>query len=174
MAIRSSSAIRVGYDLTINEEDITDVFSSRIFRVPKPLRDSSDRLYSPHLVSIGPFHYGKEELKEMEKSKSEAVRRMQKRIEREDRPISIGTIVEKSMVYKDRQIREFYGEHIPYTPIQLAWMVTRDACFLYEFLVNYAKMYSSGKSLYKEEVTEFSWSISFKFNWVLAMQPTRS
>ncbi|GLJ34738.1 hypothetical protein SUGI_0698990 [Cryptomeria japonica] len=172
MAIRSSSVIRVGYELTIDEDDIADVTSSCIFRVPKPLRDSNDRLYSPHLVSIGPFHYGKEELKSMEKSKSEAVRRMQKRIQRRDQNASIESIVENLIVHKDREIREFYGESISYNPIQLAWMVTRDACFLYEFLVNYAKFFSSGKNIYKEEVAAFSWKSDYVFD-VTYQNPTR-
>ncbi|GLJ28741.1 hypothetical protein SUGI_0566410 [Cryptomeria japonica] len=172
MAIRSSSVIRVGYELTIDEADKEDVTSSCIFRVPKPLRDSSDQLYSPHLVSIGPFHNGKEELKGMEKSKSEAVRRMQKRIQRRDRFASVESIVENCIVHTDREIREFYGECILYTPVQLAWMVTRDACFLYEFLVNYAKLFSSGKVIYQEEVASFSWKCDYIFD-VTYQNPTR-
>ncbi|GLJ34741.1 hypothetical protein SUGI_0699020 [Cryptomeria japonica] len=82
MASGSSSVIEVGYNLTIREEDIADVSSALIFRVPKTRRIYNDHLYSPQLVSIGPFHHGKEELKDMEKSKSEAVQRMQTRIQK--------------------------------------------------------------------------------------------
>ncbi|KAG5227622.1 UPF0481 protein [Salix suchowensis] len=37
-----------------------------IYRVPKSLRGSKEYAYTPHIVSIGPIHHGKEELKEME------------------------------------------------------------------------------------------------------------
>ena len=40
-----------------------------IYRVPKRLRDSKDHAYTPQIVSIGPIHHGKEELKEMEEQK---------------------------------------------------------------------------------------------------------
>ncbi|XP_034930792.1 UPF0481 protein At3g47200-like [Populus alba] len=40
-----------------------------IYRVPKRLRDLKDRAFTPQIVSIGPIHHGKEELKEMEEHK---------------------------------------------------------------------------------------------------------
>ncbi|GLJ34786.1 hypothetical protein SUGI_0700080 [Cryptomeria japonica] len=122
MASSSSSVIDVGYNLTMREEDIADVSSALIFRVPKTRRIYNDHLYSPQLVSIGPFHHGKEELKDMEKSKSEAFRRMQKRIQKSiyTEYSSIKSIVEVNIVHKNKEIREFYGEDIHYRPMELA------------------------------------------------------
>uniref|UniRef100_A0A6N2K656 Uncharacterized protein n=1 Tax=Salix viminalis TaxID=40686 RepID=A0A6N2K656_SALVM len=40
-----------------------------IYRVPKRLRELNEKAYTPQVVSIGPLHYGKEELKEMEEHK---------------------------------------------------------------------------------------------------------
>uniref|UniRef100_A0A6N2M5N6 Uncharacterized protein n=1 Tax=Salix viminalis TaxID=40686 RepID=A0A6N2M5N6_SALVM len=37
-----------------------------IYRVPKSLRGSKEYAYTPQIVSNGPIHHGKEELKEME------------------------------------------------------------------------------------------------------------
>ncbi|GLJ54678.1 hypothetical protein SUGI_1174600 [Cryptomeria japonica] len=155
--VESSCAIQVRYELTINEEDMHDVSPAQIFRVPRLPRDSKDRLYNPHLVSIGPFHYGKKELQGMENTKSEAVRRMQKRIQRSNPHVSIKSIVEKRILLKDNKIRKFYGEHIPLTSIELAWMVTRDACFVYEFLVNYIKVNRNAQDSYETQVSQFEY-----------------
>ncbi|GLJ54673.1 hypothetical protein SUGI_1174530 [Cryptomeria japonica] len=111
--VESSCVIQVGYDLTVKEKDMPDVSSARIFRVPRLTRNSKDRLYSPNLVSIGPFHYGKKELQGTENSKSEAFRRMQKRFHRSNPHASIKSIVEELILLKDNKIRKFYGEHIP-------------------------------------------------------------
>ncbi|KAK4592734.1 hypothetical protein RGQ29_017037 [Quercus rubra] len=40
-----------------------------IYRVPKNLRQINKEAYSPKLISIGPFHHGKEEVRDMEKLK---------------------------------------------------------------------------------------------------------
>eukprot|EP00258_Populus_trichocarpa_P032474 XP_024448493.1 UPF0481 protein At3g47200 isoform X3 [Populus trichocarpa] len=40
-----------------------------IYRVPKRLRELNEKAYTPQVISIGPLHYGKPELKEMEEHK---------------------------------------------------------------------------------------------------------
>ncbi|KAL9458929.1 hypothetical protein AB3S75_007755 [Citrus x aurantiifolia] len=40
-----------------------------IYRMPEPRRCLNPSQYTPQMVSIGPFHYGKEELKAMEEHK---------------------------------------------------------------------------------------------------------
>jgi hypothetical protein len=40
-----------------------------IYRVPKRLRELNEKAYTPQVISIGPLHYGKEELKGMEEHK---------------------------------------------------------------------------------------------------------
>ncbi|XP_059070649.1 UPF0481 protein At3g47200-like [Cryptomeria japonica] len=174
----SSCVIEVGYDLTMNEKEIPNLSSGQIFRVPRLPPYSKDDLYSPHLVSIGPFHYGKKELQGMEKSKSEAVRRMQKRIQRSFPHVSMKSIVEQHILFKEKKIRNFYGEYIPLTSIELAWMVTRDACFVYEFIVNYVKVNRNAQHsfetqgcqfeyvqcFYEEEVGAFKWKYDGVFD----------
>ncbi|GLJ54685.1 hypothetical protein SUGI_1174780 [Cryptomeria japonica] len=153
----SSSVIQVGYDLRMNEEEIPNISSGRIFRVLRLPPNSKDDLYSPHLVSIGPFHYGKKELQAMENSKSEAVRRMQKRIQRTFPHVSMKSIVEQHILFKEKKIRNFYGEYIPLTSIELAWMVTRDACFVYEFIVNYIKVNRNAQHSYETQGCQFEY-----------------
>ncbi|CAL2240902.1 unnamed protein product [Prunus armeniaca] len=40
-----------------------------IYRVPNKLRKVNEAAYTPQLISIGPFHHGKPELKDMENHK---------------------------------------------------------------------------------------------------------
>jgi hypothetical protein len=40
-----------------------------IFRVPKRLRELNEKAYTPHVISIGPLHHGKQGLKKMEEHK---------------------------------------------------------------------------------------------------------
>ncbi|KAL6202972.1 hypothetical protein ACLB2K_026676 [Fragaria x ananassa] len=40
-----------------------------IYRVPEKLRRLNENAYTPRVVSIGPFHHGKESLKPMEEHK---------------------------------------------------------------------------------------------------------
>ncbi|KAM4072236.1 hypothetical protein ACB094_11G122600 [Castanea mollissima] len=63
-----------------SEEEIIDIApqveepplwadSCCIYRVPKRLREVNKDAYTPKLISIGPFHHGKEELRDMETQK---------------------------------------------------------------------------------------------------------
>ena len=66
----------------ISEEEIIDIIAPQveeppqwadeccIYRVPKRLREVNKDAYTPKLISIGPFHHGKEELRDMETLKS--------------------------------------------------------------------------------------------------------
>jgi hypothetical protein len=40
-----------------------------IYRVPKRLRELNEKAYTPQVISIGPYHHGKKELREMEEQK---------------------------------------------------------------------------------------------------------
>ncbi|XP_052290550.1 UPF0481 protein At3g47200-like [Citrus sinensis] len=69
-----------GYD-AINMEKLADSLSGEleslhplarecsIYRVPEATRCSHPSHFTPRMVSIGPFHHGKEELKAMEEHK---------------------------------------------------------------------------------------------------------
>ncbi|KAJ4705212.1 hypothetical protein OWV82_022020 [Melia azedarach] len=52
-----------------------------IYKVPKDLRKIKEEAYTPQVVSIGPFHYNKEELIDMEIQKIRYQREFNKRIE---------------------------------------------------------------------------------------------
>jgi hypothetical protein len=70
---QTSSSLDIG-KLAVSVErklSILPHFSNNcsIFRVPKRLRELNERAYTPQVISIGPFHHGKQELKEMEEHK---------------------------------------------------------------------------------------------------------
>ncbi|KAL8518908.1 hypothetical protein ACS0TY_010025 [Phlomoides rotata] len=43
--------------------------SHSIYKVPSPLRDVNNKAYEPEMVTIGPYHHGKDEFKPMEDMK---------------------------------------------------------------------------------------------------------
>ena len=51
-----------------------------IFNVPKTLLSSDPDSYTPQLVAIGPYHYWRPELYEMERYKISAAKRTQKKL----------------------------------------------------------------------------------------------
>lgn len=105
-----------------------------IFRVSRGFVASDQQFYVPEFISIGPYHFENEKFR-MEPHKTEAVGRMQQRIPGR----SIRSIVETEVVAMDTSIREFYEKELSYSAIAFAWIVTRDSCFFFEFMLNYLR-----------------------------------
>ncbi|KAL8482669.1 hypothetical protein ACS0TY_025632 [Phlomoides rotata] len=73
-------------NVTIGNTEIDDALSSLrmelthfIYKVPKHLRDVNSKSYEPEMVTIGPYHHGKDEFKHMEEVK---LRNMQSLLDR--------------------------------------------------------------------------------------------
>lgn len=96
--ISSSSSLRVSFDevrwvieirKTLEEEDgdgngeggNDEVQPVSIFNVPKLLMSSDPDSYVPHEVAIGPYHYWRPELYEMERHKLAAAKRFQRSLQ---------------------------------------------------------------------------------------------
>ncbi|XP_031282064.1 putative UPF0481 protein At3g02645 [Pistacia vera] len=67
-------------DIDKNLEPELDAHQCCIYRVHKYLCSVNEEAYTPQLVSIGPFHHGKEELANMEKIKRQYVKSFVERI----------------------------------------------------------------------------------------------
>ncbi|KAL2329753.1 hypothetical protein Fmac_017334 [Flemingia macrophylla] len=119
---------------TLNEvlEDDDDQFPVSIFNVPKPLMATDPDSYIPQQVAIGPYHYWRQELYEMERYKITSARRYQKELH----SLKLDHIVDQLMKLELR-IRSCYHKYLNFNGETLAWMMAIDASFLLEFLQVY-------------------------------------
>ncbi|CAL0308341.1 unnamed protein product [Lupinus luteus] len=107
-------------------------FHVSIFNVPKPLMAIDPDSYIPQQVAIGPYHYWRDELHEMERYKLEAAKRFQKRLQ----CLKLQHIVDQ-LISLEHRIRACYHKYLNFNGETLAWMMTIDASFLLEFLQVY-------------------------------------
>lgn len=124
------------------EEDLDDdgEVPVCIFNVPKTLMASDPDSYTPQQVAIGPYHYWRSELYEMERYKLAAAKRTQKQLE----GLKFQDLVEQ-LTELEQRIRACYHKYLDFHGETLAWMLAIDASFLLEFLQVYA--IKEGKSL---------------------------
>ncbi|GKV32618.1 hypothetical protein SLEP1_g41212 [Rubroshorea leprosula] len=113
------------------EGDVSpDWLSRSIFKVPKHLRRISKQSYEPQVVSIGPYHHGKDQLKKMEAYKMFYLKRLLER-----RPeVSLEDYL-KALKVKEKEARECYSE-----PLNLnggekfVEMMLLDGCFIIQLI----------------------------------------
>ncbi|GMN49938.1 hypothetical protein TIFTF001_019086 [Ficus carica] len=104
-----------------------------IFNVPKILMASDPDSYTPQEVAIGPYHYWRPELYEMERNKLAAAKRTQKHLQNH----KFQDLVQQLTKHEHR-IRSCYHKYLDFSGETLAWMMAIDASFLLEFLQVYA------------------------------------
>ncbi|XP_060192125.1 putative UPF0481 protein At3g02645 [Lycium barbarum] len=104
-----------------------------IFNVPKSLILGDPDSYVPQLVAIGPYHYWRTELYDMERYKVSAAKRTQKNFEN----LKFQHLVENLRKFEHR-IRCSYHKYLNFNGETLAWMMAVDASFLLEFLQIYS------------------------------------
>ncbi|KAL5832046.1 hypothetical protein ACOSQ4_017400 [Xanthoceras sorbifolium] len=97
-----------------------------IYRVPRDIRMANESFYTPKLVSIGPLHHGREELKVMEQHKVRSLEHFlqQTQVSLEDFLIFIKN--------KEEKLRNCYAESIALESRDFVKMVLLDAVFLTE------------------------------------------
>ncbi|KAK4413969.1 hypothetical protein Salat_2809700 [Sesamum alatum] len=118
--------IRRALDEELEEETETPV---RIFTVPKPLLAIHPDSYIPHQVSVGPYHYTRPELREMERYKLAAAKRNHKDFQNLKLQFLVDCLVEL-----EPKIRACYNKYLKLNGETMAWMMAMDASFLFEFL----------------------------------------
>ncbi|KAM4081784.1 hypothetical protein ACJW30_11G118500 [Castanea mollissima] len=100
-----------------------------IYRVPKNLRQINKEAYSPKLISIGPFHHGKEEVRDMEKLKVRYLKEFCYRTGKCQKEIA--RVIEENEV----KIRRCYEEIFDISSEDFVKMVLLDSTFIIELFL---------------------------------------
>lgn len=104
-----------------------------IFRIDNILRMTYEAAYEPEMVSIGPYHRGKNNLQKMEKYK---LQYLQGILKRQNQTSTCKYI--DSLLQDEEKARNYYAEHVPLTKEEFLEMMLLDGCFIVEFLRKYA------------------------------------
>jgi hypothetical protein len=107
-------------------------FSSNcsIYRVPKRLRELNEKAYTPQVISIGPLHHGKEELKGMEEHKRLYLREF---LELSD--VNVKDFI-AAIAEREARLRNCYAETFDnLSAEEFVEMVLLDCSFLIMFLL---------------------------------------
>ncbi|KAK7381551.1 hypothetical protein VNO80_00096 [Phaseolus coccineus] len=119
---------------TLEEELEEDgEFAVSIFSVPKLLMASDPDSYVPQQVAIGPYHYWRPELYEMQRYKIAAAKRFQKRLQ----SCKLESLVDQ-LTNLEQRVRACYHKFLDFNGETLVWMMAVDALFLLEFLQVFA------------------------------------
>ncbi|XP_078174211.1 UPF0481 protein At3g47200-like [Carex rostrata] len=132
---------QVPYQSTTAKKEIT------IFRVPSHIRERNKYFYEPRVVSIGPYHRGREDLKCMESEKLRFVRKM----------LDINTDVTledylEELRKLESTARKCYYESVDMESDEFIEMLLYDACFIVQLIVNWSFPDS-------DIISEISWNI---------------
>ncbi|GAY58134.1 DUF862 domain-containing protein [Citrus sinensis] len=131
------------YDVSIDMEKLADSLSGEleslhplarecsIYRVPEATRCFHPSHFAPRMVSIGPFHHGKEELKAMEEHKKRYLKCF---LQRTKVRVASFLVFIKA---REAELRNCYAEAIHLESDEFIKMVLVDAVFLIEFFLKY-------------------------------------
>jgi len=103
-----------------------------IYRVPKRLRQVNADAYTPHLISIGPFHHDQPGLDDMREHKWRYMLFLLRRVGAHDpmgEPLSSCAHV---ILNVEREVRDWYAASIELSPEELAMVLLLDGCFMLE------------------------------------------
>ncbi|KAH6788417.1 hypothetical protein C2S51_003423 [Perilla frutescens var. frutescens] len=122
-----------------------------IYRVHTQLRSVNPNAYEPQIVSIGPYHHGKDDLKMMEDHKLRYLNLLIKR-KNESNVERYVSAVEKL----ESKARKCYAEHISLSKSQFISMLVLDGCFIIELIRKFTKEQWRQKS---DPIFQMGWII---------------
>ncbi|KAL6227138.1 hypothetical protein ACLB2K_001097 [Fragaria x ananassa] len=100
-----------------------------IFRVPRCLAEIHPKTYQPHIVSIGPYHYGNQDLQMMQEHKQRYLRDLLARTQ------STGPKLDdylQAVASREQDIRDCYSENIKFGSSDLVAIMVLDGLFIIE------------------------------------------
>ncbi|OVA16784.1 Protein of unknown function DUF247 [Macleaya cordata] len=124
-----------------------------IYIAPENLQKGNENAFAPEIVSIGPFHHGKQGLESMEKHKWRYLRALLTR--KPNLETTFDDCV-KAIRQLEQRARKCYEEPINMGSNEFVEMMIVDGCFLIELFLNY-----SIKGL------RHRWDLIFSKNWML-------
>ncbi|KAJ6393047.1 hypothetical protein OIU77_022514 [Salix suchowensis] len=107
----------------------TNQSTCSIFKVPRVLRSVNDRAYEPEILSIGPYHRGKDELKMMEEHKMHYLQMFLQR-----RPENSLTSYVAAMRGLEGAARQYYHHPVSLDNDAFVEMLLLDGCFIVELI----------------------------------------
>ncbi|XP_004492405.1 putative UPF0481 protein At3g02645 [Cicer arietinum] len=123
--------VRKTLEEEFEEED--GEFSVTIFHVPKLLMASDPDSYVPQQVAIGPYHYWRQELYEMQNYKLASTKRFLKQLQ----SLKLDHLLDQ-LTKLEQRVRGCYHKFLDLNGETLVWMMIVDASFLLELLQFYA------------------------------------
>lgn len=108
-----------------------------IFKVPNQLRQTNEKAYEPYILSIGPYHYGKDHLKAMEEHKIHFLRKLLQR--RRESSVARYVLALKAL---EEKARKSYIEPLDVQVDEEAFieMMLLDGCFIIELIRNFQQI----------------------------------
>ncbi|XP_052175388.1 UPF0481 protein At3g47200-like [Diospyros lotus] len=113
----------------------TSNHSASIYRVPKILAGMSTRAVEPEIVSVGPYHRGKEHLMAFEKNKLQHLNSFLSR-EGEKGDHFLQQLIE-AMEEEESRARECYSEAVDMSSEDFVMMMVIDCCFILELFLQF-------------------------------------
>ena len=128
-----------------------------IYRVPKMLRQVNPDAYTPHLISIGPFHHGNNpSLADMDEHKWRYTLSLLRRVGRGEWHTPLKSCI-SAILHAETEIKDTYAATINHE--DLGKMLLLDACFILELFFRYSERELSEK-VQNDPVFRSEWMLS--------------
>ncbi|XVE79302.1 hypothetical protein DITRI_Ditri14bG0047200 [Diplodiscus trichospermus] len=135
-----------------------------IFRVPESLVRINKKAYQPQIISIGPYHHGKDHLKMMQEHKWRFLGSLLHRT----RPRSVGLMnLFQAIEQMEERIRKCYSETIEIDSHGLIEMMVLDGCFIIELFCIVGRLADTNLD---DPIFNMQWILSFLMRDLLRLE----